>query len=228
MPAFRDLTGQRFGRLTASSYVRGNGRTEWLCRCDCGKEKRIDGRALGRKENPTRSCGCIAKEVTRAANVRRNFKHGHSVGGKRSKTFDVWTQMMQRCNNANNKGYARYGGRGIGVCERWRDFTAFLADMGEAPKGLSIERIDNDAGYSPGNCVWAGARRQVNNRRTTVKVEIDGKTLPLSEWCESLGLNYYTVHSRITRLGWSPVEALRMRGDARYAEARRRQNGSKA
>lgn len=127
---------------------------------------------------------------------------------KRSKTYDVWAAMIQRCTNSNNPNYPRYGGRGITVCDRWRTFENFLADMGERPAGLSIEREDNDGHYAPGNCRWATRAEQASNTRRNVKVTLQGQTKTVSEWCRDLGLNVSTVFKRISRSGWSPEKAL--------------------
>lgn len=115
--------------------------------------------------------------------------------------------MIERCRNPNNPAFKHYGGRGITVCEKWLSFEAFLADMGERPAGLSIDRIEVNGNYEPGNCRWATDREQMNNRRNSIRVEIDGVELPLTEACERFGLIYATVYSRI-RSGLHPLAAL--------------------
>ena len=116
--------------------------------------------------------------------------------------------MIQRCGDPGNKSYPRYGGRGIAVCERWREFENFLADMGRRPPGLSIERVDNDRGYEPGNCRWASRSEPAPNTRVSLKVQVGGRTLPLKTACEEVGLAYSMVWQRINRCGWSVERAL--------------------
>lgn len=122
----------------------------------------------------------------------------------------VWTAMKQRCHNPNAKDFARYGGRGITVCDRWRDdFMAFYADMGDPPsKQHTLERRDNALGYSPENCCWALPLAQTRNRRCTVTLTHAGETLTLMEWARRIGIGYITLHARITRYGMSIEQAL--------------------
>jgi hypothetical protein len=161
MPKLKDITGQRFGRLVA---LKPNGKDQsgcwwWLCICDCGKQTTVRGAVLRR--NDTRSCGCSMDES--------KTKHGHiwRYNGKRyrSPTYISWAGMLTRCRNSKQRSYAEYGGRGIAVCERWLAFENFLADMGERPPGLTLDRIDNDGGYEPGNCRWATTKEQRANQR---------------------------------------------------------------
>lgn len=117
--------------------------------------------------------------------------------------------MIQRCDNPNNPNYHRYGGRGISVAPCWRySYAKFLADMGEVPDGMSIERDDNDGDYRPGNCLWAPREVQANNTRRNVLVTLGGVTKTISQWCVDLGLNVSTVFKRINRSGWTPEQAL--------------------
>jgi hypothetical protein len=115
--------------------------------------------------------------------------------------------MIGRCTNPNNSHFASYGGRGISVCDRWRDFPTFLADMGEKPVGMSIDRIDIDGNYEPGNCRWTTAKQQARNKRSTRLLTYDGQTRPLLEWAERLGLNPGTLSDRVYA-GWSDEAAL--------------------
>jgi len=116
--------------------------------------------------------------------------------------------MLNRCRNQNDKDYPRYGGRGITVCERWNEFANFLADMGECPKGMTIDRAENAKGYEPGNCHWKTAKQQARNRRNNKLVTINGTTLTAAEWDEKSGFNRGTVARRVSR-GWPEVELLK-------------------
>lgn len=160
-----DMAGERIGRLVVSGRVRtDDGKAWWLCRCDCGEQKVVLGSSL-RRANATRSCGCLGRE--KATGAPRT--HGHSVGGTMTPTYRAWRAMKYRCYVETCSFYPLYGGRGITVCDRWLEsFENFLADMGERPKepkGLSLDRIDNDGDYEPGNCRWATAKQQARNRR---------------------------------------------------------------
>ncbi|MER9217916.1 hypothetical protein NKI48_03125 [Mesorhizobium sp. M0644] len=131
--------------------------------------------------------------------------HGHARIDKRSPEYQCWLDLKQRCMNQDSQAFAYYGGRGIVVCDRWRDsFAAFLSDMGSRPAGMTLDRIDNDGNYEPGNCRWATRADQVANRGRSRTVVLNGQCLPLKTACQRLGLNHKTVAGRIDR-GW-PVE----------------------
>lgn len=134
-----------------------------------------------------------------------NFKHGKA----NTRLHRTWMGMRARCENPNNPAYKNYGGRGIKVCARWKDFLNFCADMGEPPSGLTLERTKNDMGYSPENCIWGTREQQSRNRRGLVQVTIDGETQPLSVWIERVGaVSYGTAHRRIV-VGWDAEAAIK-------------------
>jgi DNA-binding transcriptional regulator YiaG len=123
-----------------------------------------------------------------------NYRHGHALAGKETATYICWRNMISRCENKNQKDYKYYGGRGIQVCERWRtDFTSFLRDMGEKPKGMSIDRIDNNGDYEPSNCRWETHTNQMNNKRNSVLITREGLTLNASEWARRIGVDHHTI-----------------------------------
>lgn len=159
-----DRIGLRYGRLIVTARAENTQgppvAARWHCRCDCGKTSVVRGRLLGNGD--TQSCGCLMVERVIAANTT----HGMSPRGPRTPTYRSWRAMKNRCGNSNHADWPRYGGRGIDIDPRWvASFEAFLADMGERPDGLSIDRIDNERGYWPDNCRWATLIEQRNNQR---------------------------------------------------------------
>lgn len=136
---------------------------------------------------------------------RGQIKHGKSD----TPIYRIWSQMIERCTRVTHKRYALYGGRGIYVCDRWKKFENFYADMGDRPAGRSLDRINNDGPYSPENCAWRTPREQAINSRNAHKITLDGETLALCEWADRLGIPAKTLSNRITKYGWAPERALR-------------------
>lgn len=189
----RDITGQKFGRLTALWRVSAGGRSKWHCKCDCGAETEVllcnltQGRQL--------SCGCLRQESR-----TRHGKYGTRI-------YFIWNAMIQRCENPNDPAFAYYGGRGITVAEEWHDFRRFYADVGDPASGMTLDRIENNSGYRPGNVRWVSRKRQARNTRVTFTVTHGGKTQSLDDWAEQLGVSREKIRGRLRR-GWSIERAL--------------------
>lgn len=198
MGKFIDLRGQRFGRLTVVERVETlkAGETRWLCRCSCGRETIT---TTGRLRRGTcRSCGCLHSEAAKAQG-HASMKHG-ATG---SRLHRIWTNMKTRCRNKKNSNYPRWGGRGIAVCDEWlNDFSAFQAWAlaNGYREGLTLDRIDNNGGYSPENCRWTTAAMQANNRRSSRRISCWGETHTLGEWSRKLGISACTLFYRLRRL----------------------------
>lgn len=197
-----DLIGKTFGRLTVIAKGIGikNRGTYWVCRCQCGTEKTIRRDSL---TTGTRSCGCEQKETVR----RINYVHGGAMRGNQDYAYSSWKAMMTRCYDRGHEAYSRYAGRGITVCERWHDFRNFKEDMGDRPDRLTLERVDNDKGYEPGNCEWRTPKAQANNRRDNIVISFNGVSRTVSAWAEALGLTRDVLANRL-RNGWSVERAL--------------------
>lgn len=196
---FKDITGLVVGRLTAVSFAGMKPRAMWLCRCECGNECEIATKYLTSAR--TVSCGCVRSEKSGS----RLRTHGKTL----TPEHKTWKSIRQRCNNENDKAFDNYGGRGIKMCERWKNsFEAFLEDMGTKPsRNHSIERLNNDGDYDPSNCVWATKKVQNRNTRRTTYVNYRAHTHKLCELCASLGVSDAVVRWRISR-GWTVEQAI--------------------
>lgn len=199
--------GDVFGRVTLlekTDQRSKSGNVMWKGRCACGTEKPFSIKLL--VSGNTLSCGCLVREIAAEAMQRMHTAHGMS----HTPEFLTWTRMKSRCSGRTvNKNYA---GRGIVVCDRWKNsFENFLEDMGPRPPGAplewSVERKDNDGPYAPGNCVWARALTQVNNRRTSRFITVGGVRKTISQWAVVRGINRTTIGMRLSR-GWSPEQAV--------------------
>lgn len=197
-----ELKGQRFGRLTVIEYAGSkNYKTLWLCKCDCGKEKVVKGQDL--KRGSTRSCGCLRDEAV------KNQKQMYPVDVRIKRLRHIWHGMMRRCNDPGQKYYHRYGGRGISVCDEWKDYVVFArwAINNGYSDELKIDRIDNNGNYEPGNCRWVTEKQQHNNTSRCRFVTINGEKKTITEWAEENGIDPNTVFTRLGK-GMNLDEAL--------------------
>lgn len=188
---FIDLSGKEFGRLTVVSISDSrdtSGKPCWLCQCSCGETRVVSGSCLRR--GMTKSCGCLMIERTKESNTKHGFKG--------TRVYRIWSGIKNRCYNPASKDYARYGGRGIVLCDRWMDFQNFLSDMGLPPTNKhSIERKINSLGYSLLNCEWATALEQAQNRRSSIYVTFQGKLYTASQLDRTLGFYPGTISKRL-------------------------------
>ena len=196
-----EMTGKRFGRLVVveQAGISLTKKALWLCRCECGEERIIAGYDL--RAGNCRSCGCLRRDML----VERNTTHGKTY----SKVYRSWAHVLDRCLNPNDGAFQNYGGRGITVCARWQSFENFLKDMGEPPAGagVSIERVENNGNYEPGNCCWATQKEQSRNKRNNRFLTFNGVTLCVSDWAKRIGMKCSTLQQRIIS-GWSAEDAL--------------------
>ena len=205
--------GVKIGRLTVVKWLGGGG--NWECKCECGAVRIVKGTYLA--SGNTKSCGCLQRDSVR----KRQTTHG--MYG--TPEYRSWTNMLNRCYYTPLPMYPLYGGRGIRVCDSWHDFSNFYTDMGDRPKGHTLDRIDSDGNYEPGNCRWATALEQGRNRRGTRSIEFAGKKMVLTEWCLMLGVPYDLVKSRLRR-GYTFVEAVTTpRSERVLTNSNRRCNG---
>lgn len=202
MTATINLKGMRFDRLLVveRDFSRSR-RAWWKCQCDCGAVAVVASDKL--RSGHTRSCGCLLADKNRE--LRQT--HGHALKAGRSLTYKSYTAMVTRCENENAINYDRYGAVGVSICERWRfgtgeksGFECFLADMGERPSAKhTIDRINQQKGYEPGNCRWVLGRTQVLNRSNTVMIDVNGYEIPLTVACDLTGIKYATAWARMRR-----------------------------
>ncbi len=204
-PRAINMLDQTWGRLKVVAYAGpSKGGTAWWCVCKCGNRTKVRGYQL--RTGHTVSCGCYARENT----IARSTTHG----GCQYPEYNVWACMLDRCQRKTNTYYKNYGGRGIVVCNRWQKFDHFLADMGSRPSAAhTLERMDNDKGYSPKNCCWATRQEQGLNTRRTRWVVLGAKRLPAKLAAQLLGIPYKLFHRRLS-WGW-PVERAALAVDPR-------------
>lgn len=205
----KDRTGERCGMLVAvRPLVLTSHGWRWLYRCDCGGE--YEGYSFSAKV--TQHCGCLTESRRSAMNVK------HGMAGSRE--YKVWAAMKDRCGNPDNKHYARYGGRGLRVCDEWIDsFETFILDMGPRGAGMSIERIDNSLGYFASNCRWATRKEQQNNRECNRVLSVNGEKRTLKQWSEAMGICHETIRGRLRR-GWPVERAVSQPANPRHRNSR--------
>ena len=200
----KNLTGQQFGRLTVIGLEPANSRkTYWICQCDCGNIKVVRSDSL--QNGSVRSCGCLKREqnsinLNKSEAKKKYYATGYKVGGTR--LYNIWQNMKSRCYREKDTRYHRYGGRGIIVCDEWKnDFIAFhnWAMNNGYQEELTIDRIDIDGNYEPSNCRWATIKEQCNNRSTNILITIGNSTRNLTEWCDIFNVDYKKVHARYVR-----------------------------
>lgn len=196
--------GEVYGRLTVIeyAYTGTNRHAVWNCLCTCGNIVQVPYPLL--KQDKTKSCGCLFRET--------HTKHGMSSTCKSSseaqiRTYNAWKGMKNRCWLPTSAAYPNYGGRGITVAERWKEFKNFFEDLGLCPEGYSLERLDVNGNYEPGNCCWIPMEDQAQNKRNTLWVTLHGEKLCLAEAARRVNLPFNTVYARL-RYGWTEEEAL--------------------
>lgn len=203
----KDLTGKRFGRLTALklNYRDKKSNSYWLCKCDCGKETTVLIGSL--TSGNTQSCGCFREEQSNKALIERSTTHGYS---NKERLYSIWHSMKLRCYTKSNISYKYYGKRGIEICDEWKnDYSNFRnwALQNGYEKGLTIDRIDVDGNYEPGNCRWTSYKGQARNRKNNTIITYQGESKTISEWSEITNIKPSTISERI-RLGWNEIDAI--------------------
>jgi len=195
--------GQRFGRLTVVSRAENTkaGQARWECICKCGKNTVVVSQYL--RGSKIKSCGCLRKEKLKTGTI----KHGES----KTRLYGIWETIKRRLNEKKRKDYRHYGGRGILICDDWKnDFRSFRnwALSNGYRDNLTIDRIDNNKGYFPANCRWVDMKTQANNKRTNRYITYNGKTKTFAEWGQEIGGSATLIRDRIDKLGWSIEKAL--------------------
>lgn len=207
MKKVKDLTGQKFGRLTPLKFLRiEKHKAIWLCQCDCGNF--IEVRWVELTKGHTKSCGCLRKETCSNINKTHNKTN--------TRLYSIWCDIKKRCYNKNSRCYKDYGGRGIAVCDEWKDdFVEFYnwSMSHDYNDTLTIDRIDVNRNYEPSNCRWTTYKQQARNTRRNRYFTINGETHCLSEWCEIYiyNINPKKVDCRLNKLKWSIIEALELK-----------------
>ena len=199
----KNIVGMKYGNLTVLNitHKNKNGAYCWNCVCDCGTKLNVSGLAL--RSGNTKSCGCLQKEIVRNIGIknRKYFEDNKSE-------YNSWSGMKTRCLNKNNHAYKDYGGRGVMVCNEWLEFENFYKDMGKRPKGLTLDRIDNDGNYCKENCRWATQKEQTRNTRRNRYIKFEDRNFSISQWAETLRIKPSTLWMRLYKYDWSIKRAL--------------------
>lgn len=198
---FIDRTGQKFNKLTCLSWERSNGHIYWICRCDCGNITKV--RSCNLTSGAVKSCGCLSEHV--------NMVHGMS----HTRIHGIWSCMKNRCYYEKNDNYMNYGGRGITICDEWLGTQGFINFMNWSyshgyKDNLTIDRIDNEKGYSPDNCRWITQKEQMQNVRYNRRVSLNGVSYTVSQLASKYGIKYATLRARLER-GWSVEESVELK-----------------
>lgn len=214
MAKYEDLTGKKFGRLTVVGQgpdwidKKNHKSRQWLCKCDCGSTG-ILLPEIRLKTGNTKSCGCIRKELLAKRNKETVSRNGES----KTRIYRIWRAMRHRCYNKNDTHYSIYGGRGIKVCQEWKDnfsiFKEWALNNGYQDD-LTIDRIDSNGDYCPENCRWATYEQQANNTSKNKYIEYKGEIHTLSEWCKILDLPYDRIKQRFNVCHMTPEEAFEL------------------
>lgn len=208
MSRFIDLTGQTFGEWTVVGDPERRGhRTYWRVRCTCGNTAMVRSDSL-RQQSTARCVSCAASN--------RSATHRQTL----TPTWRSWQNMRSRCLYPTSPDFARYGGAGVTIDARWRDFENFRADMGERPEGHTLDRIDVTRGYGPDNCRWADHKTQSRNKHRTVYIEAHGRRQSLSDWADELGILPVTLYKRHLA-GWAPEDIVSPRKMSSQESGRR-------
>ena len=214
----KNIIGNRYGHWTVIERAENSkdGKTRWLCRCDCGTIRSVDNGHL--KSGASTNCGCEAFKKTSERNRVRKRTHGGTSGEKQERLYDVHRSMKRRCYEPSNNSYHNYGGRGIKVCDEWlgehgyENFRKWAMENGYDPNAerqeCTLDRIDNNGNYCPENCRWVNAKIQGNNRNDNHILEYQGERHTVVEWAEKMGMLPVTLYARIRR-GWPIEKALK-------------------
>lgn len=199
-----DLTGKTFHRWTVIAEAgRRQRAVQWLCRCECGSKRVVGGQSL--RAGTSKSCGCYGREIWKqqAAHMR-SLKDTH--GESNTPTWQSWRCMWARCTKPRTNGYKNYGGRGISICERWKDYRLFVEDMGHRPSGTTLGRKNSDLGYFPDNCRWETHAAQRRNSKQNVFFTFNSLRLCATDWARRLGLSTSAMGKRLSK--WPLEKAL--------------------